>query len=184
MPLTTAQARDEHIVDSVALFLDRNMKQAYDAEAAGLTFPTPLTIARGKPDDKSKLLKVPIVMVDTIPASEKANFVEIGTSNLYRHANFIFYCFPATVSGSPSQPAADLLKAYMNDVWGTRYMRIVDYTAVGGGPTNIIFCSDVAEVTNVGTPMDRKQTTALAEEVHRFDMHVSIRYVVAETTAT
>lgn len=184
MALTRLQAREEYIIGSVALFLDRNLKQAYDAEVATLPYNAPLTIKRGKPDDKSMALTVPRIMVDTVPASDKARVIEIGSNDMYRHLNFVFYCFPATVNGSPNVQAANLLKSYMRDAWGTSYVRLVDYNAVGAGPTNIIFCNDPAEVTNVGSPMDRKATTLLAEEMHRFDMHVSLRYPVTESYAT
>lgn len=184
MALTRAQARDEHIIDSVALFLDRNIKQAYDAEVASLPYSTALTIRRGKPDDKSLTLTVPRIMVDTVPSSDKNRFIEIGSDDLYRHLNFVFYCFPATVSGSPSQSAADLLKAYMRDAWGTSFVRIVDYTANGLSLDNLIFCNDPAEVVGVQAPIDRKAVTLVAEEMHRFDMHVSLRYPVTESYAT
>jgi hypothetical protein len=168
----------------MALFLDRNLKVAYDAEVLSGAFPAPLQIRRGKPDDKSMTLIVPRIMVSTISGTEANRAYEIGSDILYRHLNFVFYCFPATASGEPDIEAADLLKSYMRDTFGTQYIKIVDYMNPACTPTNILFCQDVAEVTRVQDPVDRKNTTNIAEEVHRFDMHVSIRYAVLETHAS
>lgn len=184
MALTKAQARDSHIIDSIALFLDRNLKQAYDAEVSTSAFPAPLTIERGKPDDLSQKLTVPKILIDTIGGSDKARQFEMGTNVCYRHMNLVLYCFPATASGSPSNSAADLLKSYVRDAFGTQYIRLIDYTAVGLTLSNLIYCNDVAEMTGLGNPIERKATSTLAEEAHRFDVHIAIRYPVGESSAT
>jgi hypothetical protein len=183
MALTQKQARDGYIIDSMALFLDRNLKQAYDAEVATLAFTTPLVIRRGKTDNKSNPLVVPGVYVDTISGTEKDEDYALGVAIEWRHINFVFYCFPATLNGEPDQEAADLLKAYMRDTFGTKYIRIVDYSNPLCTASNVLYTPDVMERTRKQDPMDRKATTTIAEEVHRFDMHVSVRYPVIASTA-
>lgn len=184
MALTRLQARDGYLIGSIALFLDRNLKQPYDAEVATLTFPTPLTIDRGKPDDKGLTLTVPRIMIDTISGTESKRAYELGSNTLWRHMNLVFYCYPSTVNSDSDFEASDLLKTYMRDTFGTSFIRIVDYSNPLCTATNILFCSDVAEVVRVQDPVDRKLPSLLAEEAHRFDMHVSIRYPVSESDAT
>lgn len=184
MALTQQQARDGYIIDSMALFLDRNLKQAYDAEVASLAFSTALTIRRGKPDNKSNPLVVPGIYVDTISGTERDEDYALGMAVEWRHMNFVLYCFPALVNGEPSQTAADMLKAYMRDTFGTKYIKIVDYSNAACNANNVLFTDDVMERTRKQDPIDRKATTLIAEEVHRFDMHVSIRYPVIATTAS
>lgn len=184
MALSRLQARDGYIIDSMALFLDRNLKQAYDAEVASLTFPTALRIRRGKPNDKSQKLVVPAVLIDTISGTEAQREQWLGTNELYRHLNFVFYCFPALVNGEPDDRPSDLLKAYMRDAFGTKYINIVDYSNPLCNASNILYCSWPMELTRVQDPVQRKLTTALAEEAHRFDMHVSVRYPVLESNAS
>lgn len=189
MPLTRLQARPRYIIGSMAMFLDRNVKQAYDAEAlltAGQSpdYSTPLTIRRGKPDDLTIVRAAPSIAIDTIAATG-GDFYEIGSSSRYRHTNFLFSCFPATTSnGEPCDLAAHLLKAYMIDAFGTYAVKILDYSNNAFSPTNVLFTSDVIEIVKVTAPVDRGSTLALAQERHRFDMHVTTRYPVSESSAT
>lgn len=190
MALTRLQARPRYIVGSMAMFLDRNLKQAYDSEAAASAgqspdYSKPMRIMRGKPDDQTIVRAAPSIAISTLNASQHDGFYEIGTNVRYRASNFVFYCFPAIdANGQPCDVAAELLKAYMIDAFGTYGIKVLDYSNPSFSSTNILYTPDLMEIVSVGDPIDRNVHSALAEEKHRFDFHVSVKYPVQENSAT
>jgi hypothetical protein len=193
MPLTRLQARDQYIFDSVGLFLDRNLKTAYDIEAAATSgasdpaqcFPTPLTIRAGKPDDITIVRAAPSIAIDMVGSGEADRAYEVGSANIWRHRAFLLSCWPSLDStGSPCDAAHRLLRTYLQDTFEGECIRIVDYSNSLCSSGNILFTSDVMYVCKVSDPIDRGQTTALAEEKHRFDFHFAVKYCTLASLAS
>jgi len=190
MPLTQLQAESNNIKNSVLWFLNRNVKIPYDIRAtatssAAEVYTSPLNVAIGKPDDPNIENNPPVVAIDDVTSTEKNRFYELGTSNLYRHYNYVLCCYPSlTSTGLPSVSAKELLESLMRNAMSAEYVLIPDYTNGSFSPTNIIYCSDVLEVTNFSGPDPRGNNSTLAQQKHRFDMHLSLRVVVAEGVIT
>jgi hypothetical protein len=193
MPLTQLQARDRYIISSMIQFLGRNLKTAYDIEAAATSvaidpaqrFVTPLTLLKGKPDDLSVVRAAPSIAIDAMGSGERDRFYEVGSANLWRHRAYLLSCFPSLDSnGAPCDVAHELLRSYVQNAFETECISIVDYSNVLCSPTNIIFANDVMYIAAISDPIDRGQTTSLAQEKHRFDVHVTVKYVVTASLAT
>lgn len=193
MSLTQLQARDRYIVGSIIQFLDRNLKSAYDTEVAltssstdpAQKFPTPITIRKGKPDDLSVVTKAPVIAVSTMGSGESDRAYAIGTANIWRHRAYLLSCFPSLdANGAPCDTAHELLRSYVQDVFETECIRILDYSNPSFGPTNKLFTGEVAYIVKVSDPIDRGMTTALAYEKHRFDVHITVKFCVSASLAT
>jgi len=185
MPLTRLQARDRYIEDSIAQFLGRNLVVAYNAEVATGAYPQALTVVKGKPDDPSVSANPPTIAIATLTSTNKDDFVEVGSNVKWRFKNIVFYCYPAILTtGEPSQEANLLLQSYMKDALGTYAIKILDYSNNSFSPTNILYCSDVMYIDRVIDPMERNDKNANAITRHRFDMHLTVKYAVVESTAT
>jgi len=188
--LTTLQARDYYIINSMAQFLGRKVKTAYDIEVA-LTFGAnediskALTIDLGRPDDPNIATNAPIIAIDVLEGTERDRYYEVGSAIIWRHMNFVFYCYPSLNQFStPSLTAALLLRTYMRDAFGGECIQIMDYSNPGFNPNAPTFCSEVMYIVNVTDPMNRGEKTTLALERHRFDMHVQVKYPVSESLTT
>ena len=193
MPLTRIQARDRIIVNSLAQFLDRNVKRAYDVEAAStsantntqLQYVRPLTITIGKPDDITVVRKAPVIAIAEMPSGEGDRSYEIGSAAIWRHRSFSLCCYPSLdANGTPCDTAHQLLRSYVQEAFETECISILDQSNPTFGPNNIIFASDVMYIRNVSDPIDRGQVSALAEEKHRFDVRLSVKFVVIGSLAT
>ncbi len=188
MPLTQLQARDRYIISSMIQFMGRNIKTAYDIEAAATSiavdpaqrFVTPLTLLKGKPDDLSVVRAAPSIAIDAMGSGERDRFYEMGSTNIWRHRSYLLSCFPSLdANGAPCDVAHELLRSYVQNAFETEVIKVVDYSNVLCNSGNIIFANDVMYIDHVSDPIDRGQTTALAAEKHRFDAHVTVKYVVA-----
>lgn len=168
----------------MAQFLYRNMVTAYNTEVAltsgtALDYSKPIRVMDGKPDDPEVIRKAPVIAISRIASSGRDREYEIGSNRLWRTRNFLFSCYPAIDSnGQPCTVAAELLRSYMQNVFETEFIRIVDYSNVACTSSNILFCSDVMYIDHVVPPEDRGRSSVLAEEKHRFDVHVGVKYVV------
>jgi len=180
MALTQKQARDQYIVDSLAMFLDRNLKARYDPEALATAgsaedFSTKIRIRKGNPTDLAVVLNPPSIAIDERPAATDDDHYAIGTAVKWRHMNFNLYCYPALrVDGYPSDTAAMLLKAYIRDVFSTESIRILDYSNPIFSATNLVYTSDNAYIVHRSNP----------SEINRFDITLKLKYAVIESLAT
>lgn len=190
MALTLLQARDKYLLDSVCNFLVRRIKSAYDAEAA-LTggkpddYSKPLKIMVGHPDDPNVLISTPVIAVDMLESVDPGS-VEVGTSTNWRCTNFVFYCYPSVnANGAPSYGAAMLMRAYMRDAFGGVAIQIIDYSNNSYNPVTLTpYCGDVMYIVKKTAPMNRGQSSMLAMERHRFDVHLEVKYAVMEGIST
>lgn len=188
MALTQLQAREMYLVDSMVQFISRSTKAAYDTEVAAsqgtaVDFSQKLRVRVGKPDDRDLVLNPPVIAVDPEVSSERDNGFEIGTTKAWRHYTFVLYCYPAiTADGGPCLQASDVMKAYMRNCFG-EFIRVIDYSGTST-PSAITFCTDGMYIVNVTDPMDRGKQTTLAQERHRFDMHVTVKVPVIEVLST
>lgn len=190
MAFTQLQARDRYILDSVSLFLNRNVKIGYDTEA-GLTagssevYTSPLKIVRGGPSDPDIALHTPTIAIQRIESTRKDSEYELGSAVRWRFRNYVLYCYPALAGDRyPSVNAADLLTSYMVDAFGGESMSVVDYSNPACNAQNILFCQDVMSITNVTDPMPRGSADSLNVERYRFDMHISVKFAVIESLLT
>lgn len=193
MALTQLQARDTYIFDSIGQFLDRNIKQAYDVEvlptqfnvSAGLQYPKPLTIRAGKSDDVSLVRAAPSIAISKMPSGENERCYELGSAKIWRHRAYLFSCYPSLdATGAPCDWAHNILRSYMQDAFETECIKIIDYSNPSCTASNIIYASDDMYIVRVSDPIDRGQTTALAEEKHRFDVHLMVKFCVLAVLAT
>lgn len=188
--LTQKQARDQYIVDSFAQFLDRVIKQQYDPEVAATAgtandISKSLLITKGKPTDPNVYLSPPVIAIEDMPAGKDADPYEIGTNNKFRYMRMQLYCFPALRSdGNPSDDAAYLLKAYVRDALSGVSIRIIDYSNPACTSSNVLYCAENMYIDHVTTPMDRGKRLPNAAEQGRFDVHILLRYPVAESIVT
>ena len=186
MALTPRQARDKYIVDSIGQYFVRRIQSAYNTEAALTSgkpedYSKPLRIVMGKPDDPNIVTNPPVIAIDVLESTERDREYGVGTSTGWRHMNFVFYCYPSLNSyGSPSLNAAMLLRTYVRDSLGGKYIQIIDYSNPSFNPNSPTFCTQTMEIVNVTDPMNRGQNTTLALERHRFDVHLEVRYPVDE----
>lgn len=189
MPLTTTQAEDRYIINSLANYLDRKVKQYYDPLAAATSsapapqdrFVNPITIREASPDDDTIVVAAPSIGISTAASSEKDRFAEIGTSLSWRHMSFVLACYPSLdANGAPCSIADKLLRACLRRGLATETMKILDQSNVLFSPTNIIYCNEVMYLATPGAPIPRSMTTSLAQEKHRFDYHLGVRYAVQE----
>jgi hypothetical protein len=192
MPLTIAQADDSYIKGSMALFLDRNVKPAYDAAATAsatasspqLRYPGLMSILGGKPDDISIVRAAPSIAVSFI-ASKSADQYEVGTNTMCRYRNFVLSCYPGLDStGAPCETALNKLRSLMTNAFEAVAIKIVDYGNVSCTPSNILFCKDVMYIHSASGPIERASTLVIAEEKHRFDMHIGVYFAVQSQIAT
>jgi hypothetical protein len=179
MPLTQAQARDRFIMNSIIQFLDRNVK----ATVATQKYPTPLTLKPAKPDNTSVVLQAPVIAVSEIGSGEKDRAYGLGQSTVWRHRSFLFSCYPSLdANGEPCDLAHDDLRTLVQNALETENIKIVDYA--NSSPGNLVFCDDLFYIVGVSDPIDRGATTALAQEKHRFDVHLTVKYTVTASLAT
>lgn len=190
MPLSQMQARDRYIIGSFIQFLDRNVKQAYDVEAAATganpdvqqRFTTPLTIRKGKPDDITIVRVAPSIAVSVMQSGESDRWFEVGTTGVWRHRHYMLMCYPALDStGAPCDAARELLRSYVQDAFEGVCIKVLDYSNPSFSPTNILYCPDTMFIEGVTDPIDRGATTALAQERHKFSMEVHVKYAVSAT---
>lgn len=189
MPITQAQAHDKFIYNSLAQFLTRTVKAKYDPRVASLTdpvsgYPTPLKILAGSPDDDTIVLNPPVIAINDLTISSREASYAIGDPTLWRAFNFVLYCYPSLDNaGNPSKDAAFDLRSLMKNALGTESIRIVDYTAT---PTAGVypFTGEVMYLDRVSGPMPRGGKTSIAQERHRFDFNLHVRYPVIETLDT
>ena len=193
MPFTRLQARDRIIMNSLAQFLDRNVKQAYDIEAAAtivnpnlqMRYVKPLTITIGKPDDITVVRKAPTIAIAEMPSGEGNRQYEIGSAVIWRHRSYLLTCFPSLdANGTPCDLAHQLLRSYMQEAFETECVSVLDQSNPLFGPGNVIFAQDVMYIRTVSDPIDRGQVSALAEEKHRFDIRLSVKFAVIGSLAT
>jgi hypothetical protein len=188
--LTQLQARDGYIIDSLAMFFDRNLKPGYDAEAmatAGATedFSVKIRIRLGDPTNTGTALTTPLIAIVDKPASTADDFFEMGSNTKWRHMNFDLYCYPAIrADGYPSDKAALLLKAYMRNVLSTVSIRILDYSNPGFSATNLVYTAENMYIVSRSNPANRGKRSTTADEINRFDLSLRVKYPVVETTAT
>lgn len=193
MPLTRLQARDQYITGSLIQFLARNIKTAYDIEVSGTVtaasptrkYPTALTVEVASPDDISFVRRAPSIAVQDTSSGEKDRHYGIGQATIWRHRAFLLSCYPSLDgSGAPCDVAASILRSYVQDAFETECIKIIDYTNPLSNASNILFCDEVMYIVGISDPIDRSQTTALAEEKHRFDVHVKVKFAVIGSLAT
>lgn len=191
MPLTQLQAESSNIKNSVYNFLVRNVKIPYDIRAAATSslsevFTTPLTVMAGKPDDPNIENRPPVIAIDDVTSTERNRFYEIGTNNLWRHYNFMLCCYPAlTSTGDASLSAKEMLESLVRNAMSAEYIKILDATNGAFNPTtNILYCNEVLTVSNFSGPTPRGQNSTLAQQRHRFDVHLSVCVVVDEGMVT
>lgn len=186
MPLTQLQAESSNIKNSLGNFLTRTVKTPYDIRAAATsslpeTYVTPLNVTSGKPDDPNIENHPPVVAIDDVTSTERDRFYEIGTNCMYRHYNFMICCYPSLNQfGEASLSAKELLESMMRNAMSATYIKILDATNGSFTSSNILYCNDILEVTNFSGPTPRGQNATLAQQKHRFDVHLSVRVVVDE----
>ena len=189
MPFTQAQAEDYNILNSVLLFLQRNVKIPYDIRAAAtlssnaaVQYSSPLSIRPGEPDDLSITANPPIIAVNTIESTERSRFYGLGQNTLFRHANFIICCFPALDQyARPCLESQLVLKALVRNALSAEYIRVLD-RANTPDDAHPVYCYDTLNVVNVSGPAPRGQHSLLAQQKHRFDFHIQVSYAVNEPT--
>ena len=193
MGLTQAQAADHYLLDSMAYFLDRNVKSPYDSAVSvysGAVTPPydiskPIRIRMGKPDDRDVIVNPPVIAMEPELISQSIPFFEIGSSKAWRFYDFRFYCYPCiTTDGEPSLEAQLILKSAMRNAFGTECIRIVDYGNVLCSPTNIVLAPDDMYIVTRTGPSNRGSSASLAIERHRFDMDLRVKVCVVETLNT
>lgn len=186
MPFTQLQAEDQNIINSVFNFIYRNVTVAYNSRAIATTgqvesFVLPLTVLIGKPDDPQVIINLPSVAISNIQSTERNRAFEIGSNTLWRHMNFIFCCYPSLNQfGQPSLSAKMLLLSLMRNVISAENIKVLDSNNPSFSSASPIFCTDVLNVVNVSGPDERGNNAMLAQERHRFDIHMQTRYAVAE----
>lgn len=190
MPLTQKQARDNYIIDSIAKFLDRNIKAKYDTEV-GLTAGTSedisskLRIRLGNPTDPAIVLNPPVIALSERPAATNDDFYAIGSAIKWRHLNLDLFCFPSIrADGYPSDVAAFLLKSYMRDVFSTESIRVLDYSNPTFTAANQVYTGENLYIVHRSNPADHGKKSTNASEVNRFDMTLKVKYAVIESLAT
>ncbi len=185
MTLTQEQAEDGNILNSFIHFLNRNLKPQYDARALATlslaeTFTNPLEIIIAKPDDIATTVTLPLVAVNTIESTDRDESIELGTNNLWRHANYALCCYPSlNQSGLPSLKAKLLLQSLVRNCLSFQYAKIIDFSLTVN-PALPVYCRDVIEKVTRSGPNERAANSLIATEKHRFDFHIQIRYPVNE----
>jgi hypothetical protein len=186
MPLTQLQAESNNIINALLYFLNRNVKVPYDIRAAATStfsevYTSPLKVMIGKPDDPNIVNNPPVIAIDDVTSTERNRFYEIGTNNLYRHFNFVLCCYPSLNSlGQASLSAQKLLESFMRNAMSAENLKLPDYTNPLFSPTNILYCNDVMQMLSWSGPYPRGANSSLAQQKHRFDIHVSLSVVVSE----
>jgi hypothetical protein len=192
MPLTPAQARDDYILSSFGQFLARNVKVAYDAIVAPTNtnpptsrYPRSLTLLTSSPDDFATVREVPSIAIAMTTASQNDHEFELGSPNIRRSRSFTLSCYPSVdATGNPCIEAATILRSLVSDAFDTECISVIDYGNPSCTSSNVIMCPDVMYIRSRTAPIDRSMATALAAEKRRFDMHVSVWYVVTAGFAT
>jgi hypothetical protein len=187
MSFTPDQARDDRILASVAQFLSRTVKAAYDTAVQVYTTPEqdiskPLKIMQGKPSDASLALDPPSIGIEDMNAGRAVDFEEVGSQLGNRYMNLVLYCYPAVNAkdGEPSDRAAGILKGLIRNALATYSFKAVDYGNPACTPTNILYCGETIVIDKAGSPMNRAKSSPNALERNRFDVDLRICYSVME----
>jgi hypothetical protein len=164
--LTQTQASDEYIMSSMAQYLDRAVRVAYNAAAdasvtnnptqPALRYAQHLMIREAKPTDISVTL----------------------------NQAFMLCCYPGLdANGQPCDVAKHKLRSLMTSAFETEDIKIMDMSNGAFSPTNIIYCGDPMYITRASEPIERNLNTMLAVEKHRFDLNVGVRFPVTASLA-
>jgi hypothetical protein len=192
--LTQTQASDEYIMSSMAQYLDRAVRVAYNAAAdasvtnnptqPALRYAQHLMIREAKPTDISVTLNQALVAMQFVGGGEKRDFIELGLSSIWRTRSFMLCCYPGLdANGQPCDVAKHKLRSLMTSAFETEDIKIMDMSNGAFSPTNIIYCGDPMYITRASEPIERNLNTMLAVEKHRFDLNVGVRFPVTASLA-
>lgn len=175
MPLTSSQATPSNIINSLKDFLSTNVVTPYNNAVLTTSYPNPLRIVLGIPDDPDVYLQVPLIAIE-LPlrdfGSETIHAVGMGDGIVWRYKQVIMCCYPAvTQDGKPSVQAANTLMGLMDYIGTALYIPIKDFS------TTPATQAEAAQVMGfrLFEPRGRSENI-LAIEKNRFDVRIDLRY--------
>jgi len=174
MPLTPAQASPATLINSLKDFLVTNVVTPYNTQVSTTTYPKPLNIVLGIPDDPDLALDVPLLVIEPLPKDvQSVHAVGMGDGIVWRYKQIFLCCYPAiTTDGKPSVQAMNSMMALLDYALGTAlYIPIKDFSQTPAVQV------EAAQVMDVRMYEPRGHVDPnLAIEKNRFDYRLTVRY--------